>query len=1066
MNEAYLSQPTISKTQIAFISDDDLWTVGHEGGTARRLTANRGIISSPCFSPDGQSIAFISTDTSAEGDIYLIAADGGEAHRLTWLGVPKIVGWKDNNILYFLNGMDGYPRREAHVYELDIRSQDFKKINLGPASYYHNGRGFQVLARNSGDSARWKRYQGGTAGVIWSQQGREPFKRILKNIKTNIARPEVIEKTIYFISDHEGVANVYSCDLDGRKIKRLTNHIEYYCRNLRSNGELLVYQLGAQIVTLNLKTGAEKILDILTPTTAMQAVVRYESWNQYFQGADLNPQADKLAVISRGHLFQMAPFDGPVRELDQSKNIRYSYPNYNFDGSKLLVAGVHGQSEENLYSFDLKSGEKTHLFPKIKWGKIWGINCSPKSDLAAVITNKKEVYILDLKKNKFKIIETNKFNRPVELEWSPDGRYLAYTAQYCQRRTAIRIYDTKTEELRFLMRPISQDFSPSFDPEGKYLYFLSVRDFAPNYNETHFDLGFPFAIKPYVVSLKAETPNPFDTPFESPKKPKDEKKKDTKKDLVVEIEFDGIENRVLGFKLELGGYSRLVGIRGGIMYWRKPVQPVENHDRYFEFDAPSVYVYKFEDASNEIYYKNVRYFYLNANRDYVLTYGDSKLRLNETKAKPTAEAKIGKKDGYVDGSRIKLKIDPRLEWVQMYNEAWILQKEHFWREDMSKIEWELVYKRYLKLLPKIRTRLEFSDLMWEMQGELGTSHCYEMLGDYDRHGAGISLGRLGAYFEYVESSKSFLIKRILKGDSWLLSADSPLTAMGVCLKEGDRLLGLDGVRFSKAADLYHALECKGGTKVELEVQRSGSKKSETLVVKTNRANGGAWYRDWVEKNKAYVHKISKGKLGYVHVPDMGTFGYAEFYRNFVNESQNDGLVVDVRFNGGGHVSQHLLKVLAQKAIGFDETRYQGFERYPFYSPGVLVALANEYSGSDGDIFPHSFKLMKLGKVIGKRTWGGVIGINGQYSLRDGTWVTQPEYSFWFQDNEWYVENHGVDPDIEVEMTPEAHRDGLDPQLDRAIQEALKEIGKNPPLKFNPSYYPDLRIPKKLEKLTR
>jgi len=294
--------------------------------------------------------------------------------------------------------------------------------------------------------------------------------------------------------------------------------------------------------------------------------------------------------------------------------------------------------------------------------------------------------------------------------------------------------------------------------------------------------------------------------------------------------------------------------------------------------------------------------------------------------------------------------------------------------------------------------------------------------------------------------------------------ESPLKTMGVSLNVGDQIFAVNGVAFKSPSDLYEALENKVANKIQLTVLRRGSKKQETVLVKPNLNQSQSGYRQWVNQNKKYVHEKSGGKLGYLHIPDMGPGGYAEFYRHFIVESNYEGLVVDVRFNGGGHVSQHLLKVLAQKVIGFDETRHQGLEKYPMYAPGVVVALANENSGSDGDIFPQAFKLMKLGKLIGKRTWGGVVGINGQYSLRDGAYITQPEYSFWFKDVEWYVENHGVDPDIEVDITPEDHAAKRDPQLDRAIQEAMAELKQNPHPKFKPTYYPDLSIPKKLGRL--
>jgi tricorn protease len=1067
MNQGYYSQPSISKTHIAFISDDDIWSVPRSGGIAQRLTSNRGHISSPVYSPDGKYLAFQSTDTAVESDVYLMPAVGGEAERLTWIGVFRIQGWKDNETIYFTSQIEGYPRREMHVYELNINTRDFKKVDVGPASGYWSGKGFQVVARMSGDPARWKRYQGGTAGVVWSQQGSRKFQRILKNVKTSIARPEVIGNTIYFITDHEGVANVYSCDLNGQNLKRLTNHIEYYCRSLRSHGNTLVYQSGAEIYTYDIETKIETKVNISAATSAVQSMPRYENWFKNFQFASLNTYASEVAIVTRGHLFVLPPYSGAVKELDREKNVRYTHPCYNHDGTQLIVAASQGESDEALFVFDLKTGTRKSLFQQNKWGKIWEIKGSHKADIFALVNNKNEVYILDLKKNTIKAIEKNETERPAEFDWSPDGRYLAYSSAIDTRRKAIRVYDVQTSKLNDLLNPVCSDFSPSFDPDGQYLYFLSIREFAPVYNETHFDLGFPFAVRPYAVSLKSDTLSPFEIPLQNPKAPEKEyakkDKKEKPKELKVEIDFEGINNRILPFKFERGGYVKIMAVKGGVLYWKNKIDPSISFE---QGSKPTVFMYRFDEAKEVVFQPNTSFVALNSSSSHILLFSDSKLRLVETKAKPSEDKQIGKKDGYVDTARIKLKVDPRQEWQQMYREAWVLQKEHFWRSDISKVDWNAVYSRYSKVLVKVKTRAEFSDLVWEMQGELGTSHCYEMAGDYNRFGAGANLGRLGAYFSYDVKTKSYKIDRILQGDSWEAGSESPLIAMGVSLKVGDRILAVDGFKFEKASDLYEFLENKVKISIELTVMRKGKSSTDKVIVKPNNSLNLPLYREWVEKNKKYVHEMSKGKLGYVHVPDMGPYGYAEFYKHFTAESDYEGLVVDVRFNGGGHVSQHLLKVLAQKVLGFDETRYQGVIKYPTYSPGALVALANEFSGSDGDIFPHCFKLMKLGKLIGKRTWGGVIGINGQYTLRDGTWVTQPEYSFWFKDNQWYVENHGVEPDIEVDITPEDYQAKRDPQLDCAIKEALAELKKNPAVKFKPTYYPDLSLPKKLQKLNR
>lgn len=1071
MNQGYFQQPTISKNQIAFVADDDLWEVSIQGGTANRLTANKGIIHSPCFSLDGKSIALISSDHS-NGDIYLMSAEGGPLTRLTWIGVSRILGWKDADTLYFTSGLKGYPRRETYVYELNVRTKDFKQINLGPSSYYYQGDGFQVLGRHSGDSARWKRYKGGTAGVLWVQSGKNNFERILGDLKTNIAKPVVIQKTIYFISDHEGVANVYSCNLNGENRKRLTNHTDFYARNLQSNQSgQLVYQCGGDIWVYDLKTNKNKKIQIQFNASALQSLPRFEKWNRYFHSMAVHPSGSELAVVSRGHLFQVPPFNGVTKELDLDKNIRYNHPEYNFNGTKLFVAASHGSSNEAIYEFDTATGARKHLFAKMNWGKIWALKCAPKVNLAAIITNRNEVYILDLKKYTYKKIETNPFARPSDLDWSPDGRYLVYTSSIDSRRTAIKLYDATTKKLQVLLNPVVSDSSPSFDPNGKYLYFLGVREFAPNYNETHFDLGFPFAIRPYVVSLQASTPSPFEAGLENPKdnaadpKTKATAKKgksaSTSSDVKVEIDLTDIDQRVLAFGLDMGGYQKVVAVNGGMLFWKFNVEPIDKDMHFGNDNHMNVYHYKFEDNEFDLYQKNVSFFTMNKAKNYFAAFTDSRLRLVETKNKPTFDSKVGKKDGWVDTSGIKLKVDPRAEWQQMYHEAWVLQKEHFWRSDMNKIDWALIYKRYENLLPKITTRSEFSDLMWEMQGELGTSHCYEMNGNYDRYGARIPLPRLGALFNYNTKTKSYTITELPTGDSWTGSTESPIKTMGVSLNVGDQILAVNGVEFKSASDLYENLENRLATRMALTVLRKGAKKKETVVVRPNMNQSASGYRQWVSANKKYVHEKSKGKLGYVHIPDMGPVGYAEFYRHFIVESQYEGLIVDVRFNGGGHVSQHLLKVLAQKVLGFDQTRYQGLEKYPMYAPGVMVALANENSGSDGDIFPHAFKLMGLGKLIGKRTWGGVIGINGQYSLRDGAYITQPEYSHWFKDVEWKVENHGVDPDIEVEITPEDYAAKRDPQLDRGIAEALDQIKNSDAVQFAPTYYPDLSIPSKL-----
>lgn len=1081
----YYSQPTIFNSQIVFISDDDLWSVSTEGGVAHRLTSGLGTVSQPNFSPDGKWIAFVATENGSP-DVYLIASQGGPYRKLTHVSARAISEWKDESTLIVHSNHESWSFKSTLAYELDVNTLDMKKINLGIATCLHNGpRGSQLLGRYNADSARWKRYRGGTAGRIWlKKSAKDTFKLFLNRIKNQLSFPKFIGDQIYFVSDFEGVANLYRCGMDEKGLKRLTDHLDYYVRAFQSDGKQLVYQCGADIYLFDLESEESRKLEIQAPTTALQTRDRFEPASLYLDALALHSSGAEFVAVSRGQSFRVPTFTGAVEEMRPQPDARYSVSEYSFDNSRILQVASNSEHEERLVSYDTKERKSEVILPKQDFGKIWSLKSNPKNLSFAISNNRKELFILDLGKKKIQKIDTGEFGRCSDLAWSPDGRYLAYSTQIDRIRTGIKIYDSKSKKTHVALDPVLHDYSPSFDPEGKYLYFLSIREFHPNYNETHFDLGFPFAGRPYAVSLKSVTSSPFENHLENPKeekkaadnvaKKKSAGKKTTEKPLAMDIEFDGMNSRIMAFPLSIGGYHSLIGIKGGILFFRREIAPITEYDWQTPSKGMDLFSFRFEENHSELFHPGVRSYAINRDHTSLLLYANRSLRLVETRNKPSGEGKnVGKKEGWIDGSRIRLKIDPVAEWKQMYREAWVLQKEHFWRKDMTQVNWDMIYNRYLPLLERVKTRPEFSDLLWEMQGELGTSHCYEFGGDYSKIPSHTSMSYLGAELQYDAKKACMRVVDIFHGDSWVKDGDSPLSATGVAMKEGDEIYAVNMQKIESFGHFYEMLEYKAGHKIELQVKRVGSKAMskkakalEYITITTSRSQEDVLYRQWVDKNKDYVHQMSKGKVGYVHIPDMGAYGYAEFYRNFIGESQFDGLIVDVRYNGGGHVSQHILKVLAQKNLGFDETRYNGFEKYPLYAvTGPIVALTNEMAGSDGDIFSHSFKMMKLGKLIGKRTWGGVIGINGQYSLRDGTITTQPEFSFWFREGEWFVENYGTDPDIDVDITPEDYSKGRDPQLDRGIEEALKEMKRRPPAKFTPTYYPDLSIPQELKRRT-
>jgi tricorn protease len=1068
-NLGYYSQPSIHHNNIVFVSDDDLWSVAREGGLAKRLTANIGIAKQPKISPDGERIAYIGNDRGQLG-LYLISVVGGTPEHLIHFNLSNLIGWKDNETILFSSSVQNFGVTET--FEFNLTKKNYHKLDLGEALFCNYGKnGAMMIGRKNGDPARWKRYKGGTAGVIWTRgSSKEKFKRILQDIKTNISSPHLIENKVYFISDHEGFANVYHSDLDGKSLTRLTHHEDYYVRNLETDGNQLVYQKAADIFYYDLQTHKETKVVIGCPTPGVQAQPRFENAKNYLDSYAIAPNLQELFVGSRGHGFSMPVFDGPVIEWDLLRDVRYSNPTYSHDSKYLYLIGNNSQLADRLIQCDLASRKMKVIAQKQDWGVVRAVSANPKKDLLAIANNRNELFLVDTKTQKVTLVEKSAVFRSFDLTWSPQGRYLAYTTATESRMSfEIHVYDNKAKKAQTLLKPLVTDESPSFSLDGQYLYFVSVREFYPVYNATHFDLGFPFGVKPYVVALTKTAQNPFKLGLNNlpvPGKDQDKNKKNKNKKMEkpaedVEIDFEGINHRIMPFPLELKGYDSIRAIPGGVLYRVSEIKADTDFSKWSWEGDFGLCAFKFEENKEESWADGIHSFAVCGKGQQVIyrTNGND-LRLVSTSSKPSKDNTVGKKDGWIDLNRVRLHIHPREEWKQMYREAWYLQKEHFWRADMSKIDWSKTYNNYLSLLTRINTRSEFSDLMWEMQGDLGTSHAYEMGGQYHRRPYHNILGLLGAEFEFQEKSKSYKIMRIYNGDSWRAGHDSPLLAPGVQLSEGDEIIKIHGHAFNNALDLDIRLQNQNDLEVLLTVKRKGKKDFEDITVRTLSQQKDLIYRDWVENNRKFVHQQSKGKIGYVHIPNMGPWGYAEFYRYFLAEFSYDGLIVDVRFNGGGHVSQHILKILAQKPVGLGEARYSTRTYYPHYAVrGPIVAVTNEFAGSDGDIFSHSFKLMKLGKLIGKRTWGGVIGINMQYSLRDKTSVSQPEYSHWFQDVGWGVENYGTDPDIEVEYTPEDYKAKRDPQLLRAIEEALKDLRKN--AAYNPQIkeYPNLAAPK-------
>lgn len=1026
--KSYCLYPDIFENRIVFTSDDDLWLFDLVSGTVRKIAGGLGIITYPRFSPDGKTVAFRVVRYAAQSaaEIYIVASEGGEARRMTFFGsmLTMIAGWTPEGKLVVSSDYGRPFMRFPELFEFDLTSGSYRKMNLGPATAIEYGSAGTVLARNSVDLPQWKRYKGGARGKFWKDdRGNGIFRKFLE-LDSNLTSPMWIADRLYFISDHEGNGNIYSVDADGSDLKRHTSHTEFFVRNARSDGRRIVYQCGGELYVYTPQEGRSEKLEMDIPSTRMQTEERFVETAEFMEECSMDRTGDSLVIVARGKPFVMKNWDGPVLQLGTRDGVRYRLSRFARSGSVVTVSDEGG--EEKIEIFD-RSGVRRKTI-KVE-GSVIALEPSPQGTLFAYATNRYDLTVSDLA-GKRRRIDSSQWGPIDDFAWSPDGKFIAYSIPQGHNASNIRIAAASGGRKTDVTLPSANDFSPAFDPDGRYLYFISDRDLDPTYDRIIFDLGFQNTSRPFAVSLRKDVPSPFISP---PRRSKTAKKN-------YSIDFDAIERRVEPFPVESSDYSKIRSTGGKVLFLSFPVEGSKKYWLYSgERRKGKLESFDLESRERETFASDVSDFEVSEDRQRLLLLYEKDIRIwdADKKIEGGEERKPGRKTGFVDTGRIKIRIDPVSEWGQMLRETWRLMRDNYWREDMRGIDWDAVYRRYSALLPRLSTRFELSDVIREMQGEMGTSHAYEIGGEY-RTSSPYSIGSLGADFELKGSR--YVIRDIYVGDPANEGEKSPLLSPGVDVREGDVLVSIDGVELTPSRPPQSVLENRAGDVVSIVTERAGRRREYTVRTLANEKR--LIYRTWVERNREYVHRKTHGKVGYLHIPDMGPNGFAEFHRIYRLEVEREALIVDLRYNSGGHVSALLLEKLARKRIGYDRPRRGMPIPYPPDSvKGPMVAITNENAGSDGDIFSHGFKLFSLGPLIGTRTWGGVIGINPRLRLVDGTTVTQPQYAFWFKDVGWNVENYGTDPTIEVEIAPQDYRAGTDTQLERALKEVTSLLSK-------------------------
>lgn len=1076
---SYIRKPDFCDDYFVFISDDDLWKVEENFSEldfdkelhAIRLTTNHSKVTQAKISPNGSFIAYIS-DESGELDCYIISRFGGEIQRVSYFGDTRLIGWKDDSTIWVSSSIDDY--KNSSLKEICTDTLEVTDFNYGPVDYYSEGNFGQVISRMTSDIAFWKNYKGGWAGQVWYKKKRNKnFTRLLANFKSDISKVMVDGFDLYYLTDKNGSGNIESLNLKTMKTSKRTSFNDYYVRDyVVKSGDLLFTKGGSLFYkAANSKDSFE--LSIILISSFEESRKRFVSTKQFLSSYTGNSDASLLLSVVRGKLYSMKPWIGPAKEIEINGAVRFKDVIGTSNESEFYAVFVDKNGLDNITKISLDSSgklEKDQALLKSDIGKIDQIKVTKNRKFVLVTTFRYEIFVIELSSKKItKIDKGEGVFRGFDV--SRDSNWVVYSKDI-KGINELWVYNITSKKTRQLLKSVNSDVNPMFDVTEDYLYFVGSREYKAKYFESHFDMGFPDVKKPYVLNLNLKQQPIFDIPLNSQKQTDDredkknelwthcdaeyspvgvknsvnktpkkkevkksagKKKKTSKNNNNLLIDFDNLDTRVQPFPFKAGGWEEIMVSEDRIFFER---DYDSNHKIDIEEDSldSKLISYTKEDGSIEVVLEDFESGMISGDGKSIITYTDHDLRIFPADSKPAEGCEYSRRDGWVEIDRIRAGIDPKEEWRQIYTEAWSLQKENFYNPKKTDIDFDKIYHKYLPLLDKVNTRSELSDLIRDMQGDLQTSHAYEYFGDYLYRSRNETIGRLGAVLRYIRSKKCYKIDRILKGDTWNSKECSPLESMNASLKEGDEIYKVDGKELSDYQSINRILEKKENEYVELEVLRKGSKKKELVETVTLDKKSKLSYRNWVHRNREIVHKATKGKIGYIHIPDMSEYGFSEFYRSLLEEQSKSGIIVDVRFNEGGNVSQHILKILSQKQLGSMENKWSTHTSpYPMFSClGKLVGIANGQAGSDGDIFSYAFKKMKLGPLVGTRTWGGVIGIWPKSKMVDGTIVTQPEYNFEFDDKSGVIENYGVKPDIEVEITPDDWFSGVDPQLQKAI----------------------------------
>ncbi len=1065
MDARLMRYPDVSATQIAFTYANDLWIVPKTGGVAQRLSTPKGEESFARFSPDGKELAF-SANYDGNQDVYVLPVGGGIPTRVTHHPLPdRLVDWApDGKSLLIASPMESGKDRFNKLFLAPKGGGLPQALPLPYAEFGALSPDGKVLAYQpvSTDFRTWKRYRGGMASEIWFYDLEKKTAERLPSLNgSNDSMPMWHGGKLYFLSDRDGVkrGNIWSYDLATKAFRQITFFKEYDAHFPAIGPEDIVLEAGGRLHRIELPS--EKVVEVKVEVITDRATLkpREENAGRLARNPDLSAQGKRAVFEARGEIFSVPAEKGYILNLTRTPGVAERHPAISPDGKQVAYfSDRSGEYELHVRPADGSGEERqvTHMGPGFRYHITW----SPDGKRVVFVDQAMRINLCDLDAGKVQQVDKALGLYEDNLEgfrasWSADSRWFAYTRDTANQNSVVALYDTKTGQHHDVTSPFYNAGDPSFDPEGNYLFLSTGQQFSPTYSDLDNTWIYAATTRLAALPLRKDVVSPLapknDLDALKDEKGKDDKGKDEKKDekkdsdkksapKAVDIDLEGIEARMVLLPPTAGYYSDVAAAKGKLAY-RRTDKVIPNGE-----NKATLYVYDFEEREEKA---------VLADLDGALLSGDGqKVLVNRKQDFAIVDLKPDQKfDKKLPTGELMMSVDPQAEWQQIFNDAWRLERDMFYDPGMHGVNWMTMKARYGKLLKDCVTREDVNFVIGELISELNASHTYRGGGDVEQP-TRMNTGLLGA--DFALENGHFRIKKILRGADWDAQVRGPLAQPGLKVKEGDFLLAVNRIPLDVKQDPWAAFQGLAGKTVLLTVNdKPTAEGAHDVLVETVANDYQLRYWDWIEAKRRYVEKVSNGRLGYIYVPDTGTGGQNDLVRQFRGQWDKAGLIIDERFNSGGQIPDRFVEMLGRKTFNYYGVRDGKDWQWPAIAhDGPMAMLINGWSGSGGDCFPFLFKKAGLGPLIGRRTWGGLIGISGSPALIDGGNVTVPTFGIYSKEGQWIVESYGVDPDIEVIDDPAMLAKGQDPQLDRAIQEVEAALKKNPVIRAPKPVYPN------------